>query len=457
MSQVQELIRSATRSDGDLCRLADQKATAAGFGYDLVASTRGWTSAEEEEYVRQYVAEVAAHEVGHTLGLRHNFLASGRYDMETLLDWTEDHQAIGTSVMDYNPPVIAPEGNTQGPYLPAQVGPYDRHAIEFGYRVWADAEAEAAGLAALATQGDDPDLLFATDEDAGFSGAHMDPRVSLYDFSSDPLDWFEYNIHLVDVLWENLAGLAEEGDNYNAVRSGFDRTWRQYVLGGLVAAKHVGGLYQGRSHVGDENSRLPFTPVSAEEQRRALAFLGEHIWAAGTFDLPEGLLARLQMDQIEDLEWSRYLATRQDYPLHEVVAAVQAAPLDMLFDPARLNRMVDITAMADDAFTIDELFKTLRKSIWSELSLRGPIDSHRRVLQQAHLDHLVATSLHQNPGAPADAVSLARAELRELLALCRRAAPRMSDRTSRAHLERIGAEITQVLEAEVEWEKTLGH
>ncbi len=454
VSGLEDLIASATAAgESATCTLASEKAMAAGFGYDLIGATRGWSSEEEEEYVRQYVAEVTAHEVGHTLGLRHNFLASGRYDMETLLDWTEDHLAIGTSVMDYNPPVIAPEGKTQGPYLPMEAGPYDKHVIEFGYRVYADAEAEAAGLEALAAQQANPDYRYATDEDAGFYGANLDPRVSRYDFSSDPLAWFEYQISLVDTLWENLADLAVEGGDYLAVRSGFDRTWRQYVLGGLVAAKTVGGMYQHRSYVGDEAGELPFVPVSADEQRRAVAFLGEHIWSSGTFDLPDDLQAMLQMDQIGDMEWSRFSADRQDYPLHAMVASVQAAPLDMLFDPARLHRMVDLTAMTDDAYTIDELFSSLRKTIWSELSLRGPIDSHRRMLQQSHVDRLVATALHQNMGAPVDAVSLARLELKELERLCKRSAPRMTDRTSRAHLERVAAEIGQVLSASVEWDQ----
>ncbi len=454
VSRVDQLIAAhTTPSSPQSCGLADEKAMAAGFAYDAVAATRGWSSEEEEEYVRQYVAEVTAHEVGHTLGLRHNFLASGRYDLDTLTDWTQDHQGIGTSVMDYNPPVLAREGGAQGPFLPMEAGTYDRHVIEYGYTVYDSDEAEVAGLEAIASRQADPDYAYATDEDAGFYGANLDPRVSRYDFSSDPLAWFEYNIGLVGVLWENLDELAAAGGDYLAVRSGFDRTWRNYVLGGLVAAKTVGGMYQHRSHVGDEGGALPFVPVPADEQRRALAFLDEHIWAPGTFDLPDNLQAMLQMDQLGDLEWSRFTAERQDYPLHEVIGAVQAAPLDMLFHPARLNRMVDITKMDADAFTVDDLFTTLRKSIWSELSLRGPIESHRRVLQQTHVDRLTTLALHQVPNAPADAISLARLELRELERLCKRAAPRMSDRTSRAHLERMAAEIDAVLSAAVEWER----
>lgn len=450
VSAIAQMIDQALQPSSTIeCGLAAEKTMSAGLVHDVISTQRGWSSEDEEEYVRQYVAEVTAHEVGHTLGLRHNFIASARYDMETLLDWTEDHRAIGTSVMDYNPPVVAPPGQSQGPYLPQEAGPYDRHAIEYGYRVWPDAEAEAAGLQALASKSADPDFQFATDEDAGFSGANLDPRVSRYDFSDDPLAWYAYNLDLVDALWENLDQLVEDGEDYDAMRAGFNRTWRPYIQGGLVASKYVGGAYQSRAHRGDAESTLPFTVVPAAEQRRALQFLSDQIWAPGTFDLPPDLLRKLQMSQLSDLEWSVFSAPRQDYPLHEMVAQVQTMPLSVLFDPARMARIIDQETTSPDAFSLAELFSTLHQAIWFELEGGGSIESHRRQLQQAHVDHLTELVLHKVPGAPADAISLAHAELRALQQECRRASTRTRDTVSRAHLARLNAELGQVLTAEI--------
>jgi hypothetical protein len=330
------------------------------------------------------------------------------------------------------------------------VGTYDRHVIEFGYRVWSDDEAEAAGLAALAADSASPDHRFSTDEDAGFSGGNMDPRVSRYDFSSDPIAWSQYEVELTRKLWGNLDSLVEDGDPYWTMRNAMDRSWRTYVSGGLRAGKYIGGVYQNRSHQGDEGGTLPFVPVSAEEQRRALSFLADYIWAPDAYDIPPETLAKLQMNQMGDLEWSRFVAPRQDYPQADVVAQVQSVPLDMVFDGQRLSRMVDLSLSSSDTLSIDELFETLRTTIWSELRARRPITVHRRALQQAHVDHLVQLVLHQNYGAPSDAVSLARLELKEISALCSGGMSRTKDRTTRAHLSRIKDEVDKVLDARIE-------
>ena len=133
----------------------------------------------------------------------------------------------------------------------------------------------------------------------------------------------------------------------------------------------------------------------------------------------------------------------------EMVAMIQAIPLDMIFDPQRLSRMVDMGEMGTDNLGIDELFTTVRTSIWSELRSRTPIDVHRRSLQQAHVDRLVDLVLHRVPSAPADAVSLARLELQEIRGLCTTGIARSRDRTTRAHLSRIQAEVTKALDADI--------
>jgi hypothetical protein len=416
--------------------------------HDLLA-TRGWSSEDEETFATEYLVEVTAHEVGHTLGLRHNFIASTMYDLDDVLDWTADGSASAASVMDYNPPVVAAKGKTQGPYLPQEVGPYDTFAIRYGYTPVPDAkrpEDETETLTKIAETGTQNNQSYATDEDAGFSGRALDPRVTRFDFSSDPIGFFEHTIGLAEELRGNLADkLVDDGDSYAILRRGFDYTWSQYTQGGLVAAKHVGGIQHNRDHVGDPDGQLPFVPVDAATQRRALAFIADNIWAPGTFNVAPETLQKLQFERSLDLEGSLWTASRLDYPLHETVAMVQAVPLMALFNPTRLARLIDLERMSEDTLTLDELFSTVRGSIWSELRTGSTIDSHRRTLQEAHIDQLISLALQGQ--APGDAVSLARLELSTLRGQLAAGSSRMRDRTSRAHLERMRAKVGAALDA----------
>jgi hypothetical protein len=445
VSQVRGQIAAAQRDDATHCTYADELAATMGVAHTVLSARPDWSSEDEERFVGQYVAEVTAHEVGHTIGLRHNFLGSTRYDLASIIDGDGSVTALTASVMDYNPPVIAREGATQGPFLQTSVGDYDLWAIRYGYM---PVEPDSDTLEVLAAEATRPELDYATDEDAGFRAAAVDPRVNRYDYGADPLAWYAYTIGLVRKGRSTLADtIVEDGESWSVLRRAFDFGWRDYSSGGMVAAKYVGGLTHRRHHKGE--GQVPFVPISRSEQERALAFLDTQIWAAGAYALPEGLLARLQPERHVDLEWSIFGAPRLDYPIHGVVAEVQAAPLNILFQRDRLARMIDMERVTDDPLTIDALFQRLRRSIWTELGSGSTIDSHRRALQVAHLERLTALALDES--APRDAVALARLELAELGPAMRSAGRRMRDRTSRAHLELLSARAAATLEASVEW------
>ncbi len=449
VSEVEGLVAAAQHDDATHCTYADELTARMDMAHAVMSSRPGWTSEDEERFVGQYVAEVTAHEVGHTLGLRHNFIASARHDLEAIIAGDGSTGALTASVMDYNPPVVARKGATQGPFLQSEVGEYDKWVIRYGYTPLT-AEEQDEALAAIAARATEPELAYATDEDAGFRAAVVDPRVNRYDYGADPLAWYAYTIGLVKEARAVLADtVVEDGESWAVLRRAFDYGWRDYTSGGMVAAKYIGGLTHRRFHKGEGD---PFVPLSRAEQVDALDFLDQHIWAQGAYDLPEGMATRLQPERHVDLEWSIFGAPRLDYPLHEVVARVQAAPLDILFQRERLARMLDLARTTDDTLTVDDLFLRLRRSIWKELRGSSAIDSHRRALQVAHLERLAALAL--DDGAPRDAAALARLELAELLPGLRTGAARVRDRTTKAHLARLAARTQAVLEASVDWEPT---
>src|SRR4029077_216751 len=138
-----------------------------------------------DEMIQQAIKETVMHEVGHTLGLRHNFKASTmlRNDQLHDLNITRKQGLVG-SVMDYNPANPAPKGTKQGDFFTSTIGPYDYWAIEYGYKPLAGGtDGEKADLAKIAARSAEPDLAYGTDEDQRTA----DPLINQWDLGADPL------------------------------------------------------------------------------------------------------------------------------------------------------------------------------------------------------------------------------------------------------------------------------
>jgi len=198
------------------------------------------------------------HEVGHALGLRHNFRASTVYPLAKLSDpaWGRERGLAG-SVMDYNPINIAANGEGQGAYFESTIGPYDYWAIEYAYRDLPK-EAEADELEKIAARGStDPLLAFSSDEEAI---AGIDPDASRFDLGSDPLVYLQKRLLISQELWQRLqTKKLKPGESYAVLRRTFDAGFRQFARSAALIAKYVGGVYYVRDYAG--TSQLPLTPV----------------------------------------------------------------------------------------------------------------------------------------------------------------------------------------------------
>src|SRR5437899_9590090 len=164
-------------------------------------------AAVPREFIGQGLKELVMHEVGHTLGLRHNFRGTAAIPKEKLFDraYTATH-GTSASVMDYNPPAIALDRSRQGDYYSRTIGTYDRWAIKYGYATVAGEtpDAERAGLRSIAAEASDPDHVYGTDEDAGFAAYGLDPTVTRFDQTSDPLAWAKDRETPVNRLFDSL-------------------------------------------------------------------------------------------------------------------------------------------------------------------------------------------------------------------------------------------------------------
>ncbi len=395
------------------------------------------------EYIGQALKALVMHEVGHTLGLRHNFRGSAGITAEQLSD--RDHTAehgVGVSVMDYNPPAISLDRRLQGHYYAPTIGSYDRWAITYGYAdvsasafrsvtasrakgawrpeaMWTP-EVELNGLRAIAAEASDPAHLYATDEDAGFGANGLDPTVSRYDQTDDPLGWARGRVALIDNLLDSLeTRVVAPGQGYGRLRSAFTELLndRWYAL--LVTTKYLGGAVTSRDHLGDPNGRPPVTTVSAEQQRAALAFIAESGFGEKAYRFRPRLLTLLGPDRWMHWGSSASAAGRVDFPVHDWAVTHQGSLLNQLLEPAVLARMRDAELRAtagQPTVGIPELFATLTDAIWAEVDPGSPrnIGSVRRDLQRLHLNALIRMVVAPASGTPEDARTLARATLGEL-------------------------------------------
>ncbi len=469
-----------TREPRGMCTYAQGMTEQVALGAELLESRGTLTPELEAKLMHQYIVELTAHEVGHTLGLRHNFRASTILKESELNDVAKT-STIGqsASVMDYNPVIVAGKGEKQGDFVPTTLGPYDYWAIEYAYKpIAGDEKDELDKIAARA--GNDPMLPYSTDEDAlgTYSALGIDPLANQYDQTDDPLTYFRARVALVDELWANMEGkLAKPGDGYQIFRRAMGRALNDDFRSLVTSSKLVGGIYHHRDHVGDPGNRLPYQPVPAAKQREALDFLAREAFGAKAFRIPATLQNKMAIERIPSLDYVTYFgATRLDYPWHDAVLSIQRSVLNRLYNPVTLSRVQDNElrfATTEKPFKMADLFTGLNSAIWSELDTgAAEITSLRRNLQREQLKQLIRIALRQPPtvggpaGAPGglginqaqpplppeDATTLARASLVRIQGKARAAlaGKALTDATSRAHLQETDARISAALAANLD-------
>lgn len=442
------------------CDFAQGAVRDAEFAVDLLIS-RGMdpNGAEAEKFIKDFLREISAHEVGHTLGLRHNFRASTIHTFERAQDASvTSQQGLTGSVMDYIPTNIAARGSKQGEYHQSTLGPYDYWAIEYAYKPLnaSSIEAEQPELRKIASRAAEPALAYDTDEDAGFGpGLDMDPVVNRFDLGTDPLKYYSHRVNLANEIWNNMEQrLEKQGEGYQVLRRSFNGALGQTGQALFMASKYIGGVYHYRSHVGDPGSKLPFEPVPVEQQRQALQLLRDNLFAPTAFKFSPQLLNKLQNERF--INFSNFTPSRQDVPIHAAVLSLQRQVLDRVFHPTLLSRVQDselkVSAPAE-AFTLGELFTGIQESIWAETKV-GPstnINSYRRSLQREHLRKMIGMVLRDS-AVPEDARTLARHQLVSLktqlgAALLR---PGTKSLETRAHLSESIARIDEALKANMQ-------
>ncbi len=441
------------------CNLHNGMSRQLALGAAVLAS-RKRSEAELDKLIMQGMKEIAMHEVGHTLGLAHNFKASTLYSLADANDTSKTSQTgIGASVMDYNPVNIMPEGATQGDFFSTTIGPYDMWAIEYGYKPLSGGtlEAEEPELKKIAARSGEKGLAYASDGNA--RGIDPDPHATRYDLGDNGVEYAKSQAKLVAESWPNVVeDMTKEGDGYQRARRAFGVLLSRHGAVMFSASRYIGGLYVSRSHKGDADAPQPLALVPVERQREALALLEKQVFSDTPFSFPPDLYNHLAASQWE--HWGTDLVERGDYPVHDVILMWQDRIVSRLLSPLTLSRLYDseLKAPADaDALTAAELLERLTKAVFAEadrvkegeFTNRKPaISSMRRNLQRAYLRRMSQLALGQT-SAPADCQTVAFAELGRLKTRIDSllAGQAKLDSYTRAHLEETSARITKVVDA----------
>jgi hypothetical protein len=397
----------------------------------------------DDSLMGQLIRFVSSHEVGHTLGLAHNFGSSSTVPVEKLRDkaWVEANGHT-PSIMDYARfnYVAQPEDNISEAGLFPRIGDYDKWAIEWGYRLfpqYKSGEEEKTKMSKWVSEKlKDKRLWY------GVQGNNDDPRSQNEDLGDDAMKAGMYGIKNLQRILPNLQiWVKSDGEDYSNLKEMYTELVNQFGRYMGHVAKNVGGVMETPKTV-DEPGVI-YEYVSEAKQREAIDFLNKQLFATPTWLIDQDIFGKTGLNGLS------------------VIGAQQDNVLNRLLSGRTLNRLLEAESInGSSAYQMIEMLSDLKKGIWTELSTRKPIDIYRRNLQKSYVNVLIniinpqqspASSFPglivttQNGQDKSDIQSVIRAHLASLRTEINAGAITATDAMTRYHLQDEAARIDKAL------------
>ncbi len=340
----------------------------------------------QEQLLRDRMHYLILHEIGHTLGMNHNMKATQILSREQVQDPAVLQSGIlAGSVMDYPAVNYAPTEEEQTLFYTIAPGPYDDWYIEWAYSPGvADPEQEAVRLDAIASRSAEPELAFGNDaDDMRYPGTGLDPRVNIYDLSSDSIGYAASQMALMQVTLNKMASWTPDtGRSYQEAVDGASLIIRLWSISAGVISRWIGGVYVDRAMAGQEGGGEPLIPVERDQQKRAMAMLSEHLFAPDAFSV-NGQLWRRTAPERRGFDHG---SSTEDPKIHQAVLAGQKRVLDHLMHPVVLKRIVD-TELYGNEYPLHEMLSDLTAVVF-EADESTSVNAFRRNLQSEYVERL---------------------------------------------------------------------
>ncbi len=409
--------------------------------------TPNFTEDDRKGLIQQYIQSVVTHEVGHCMGLRHNFIASTELTMAQLGDQSVvSKHGVSASVMDYDPLNAGAIGKKGVDYYAQTIGTYDYWAIDYGYRpINAETpEGEVSTLKTIASQGSTPGHLYQSD----LSADDIDPYVIRFDESRNPLDYLEKMSNYGPQIEAKAHNKIKTGDSYYQFTRTYMAGFNAHITNAINAERFIGGGRLATSYHGDANEMGGYTPIDGATQRRALTLVTKALFSENSNVINKQDLAHLTFNP--KTPGSEVGGRSRTFPLQQGLASAQRVALVRLFNADTLTRMKANEFRATNpatTLTVADLFHTMDRTVWSEVDGNRPVTDLRRELQRAYLDNMIPMALGQ-ASVPNDARDLALDELTSLRHRITLALPHEKDDYTAPHLRECLVRINRALSAE---------
>ncbi|CAN5314896.1 zinc-dependent metalloprotease [soil metagenome] len=372
--------------DDRFCMAGDQLQHGLMIGRQALEAS-GAPPVQVTSLIREGLIRLTLHEVGHTLGLNHNFKSSYSIPRSKVHDREFTEQFGMGSVMEYPAINVASTGSPQGEYYSTGPAQYDVWAIQFGYTPsLPEASAEQERVRALLARSTEPALAFGNDADGMNSpGSGVDPRVVADDLTDDPLGYATERFQTVDRLIQNLTTrYTAPGQSYHELRSAYLVLSGEQSSAANVVSRYIGGVYVDRAAAGQPGATRPFTPVPRAEQKQAMRTLEQYVFAPGAFSAPGDLYAHLQMQR----RGFEFFGTTEDPKIHERTLNMQRNVLNHLLNARVLTRMTDSRQYGNE-YAVTEMMSDLTRAIFAA-DLGGSVNTFRQQLQLEYVSRQAA-------------------------------------------------------------------